>query len=882
MTGATGPTTSTDLSLALTDGKNNESITLLWFDPKIDSSLNTEIIMKQLRDINRHVVSHNDLEVCTTYIQSVQNGKIFLIISGACASQFLPRIANFGQIDCIFIFCYKEDRYKHLKATYQKIVDICTHLNLLCASIRQQIFLVQKHLETFSFFDQNQHITKNLSKESAEFLWYQLFKDVILRLPHNQEAKQQMLDMCRHYYRGNQSQLKMINEFERDYQSKEAVRWYTKQSFIYKLVNKALKSEDIDQLYTFRFFIGDLSESLFNEHKIMILSKEQTLTVYRGGKLCDNELDKIKENIGKLISMNGYLSTSRLRSLALDFAKKFTKRTNVAPVLFQIRIQQINNDIVFADAAKFSEYPQEQEVLFDLSAVFRIDSIQEEEEVKVIRMTASNEGQSIMKNYIKTIRSVAKDMSVGIMFGRLMCDMGQYDKSLKYFEKLMANPNDEDVAWIEHNIGRALDFKGEWKTARQYYDRAYQRMMNVDPPRIKDSAYVLTSIGCVFRKEGKFQEALTSFRKSLLIREKFYSDDHLDIAENLNNMGCVLRRLGHYEEAKKFFERPLKVREKHFPDGHSATAQSLNNIGTILETQRQDEKALSYFQRALTMQEKFFVGVHPDIAHTLNNIGRIYKTQEKFENALEFYQKALKIREQCYSPGHPEVADSFNSIGCALIGQDKFNEAMHYFQQALEIQQKHYSTGHPDIVQSLNNIGYVHEKQRNYDKALQFCKRAKSMQDNCYPDGHPEIANTLKYIGHIYEMQRQYTEALTFYQDALTVSEKYFPAGHPDTAQSLKQIGCVLMAQKKYDEALKTFDRALTIQDLFYNSHPDTIPILTNMGDTLVMQKKYKEALPIWQRALTLQEKYKSNDHPDTVHIVNSIIEIEKKIKENH
>jgi hypothetical protein len=83
-------------------------------------------------------------------------------------------------------------------------------------------------------------------------------------------------------------------------------------------VNKALRSEDIDQLHTFQFFIGDLSENLAREHEKMLLSKERIVTVYRGLKLDKEEFDK-------LISTNGYLSTSRLRSKALTFIMKPTK-----------------------------------------------------------------------------------------------------------------------------------------------------------------------------------------------------------------------------------------------------------------------------------------------------------------------------------------------------------------------------------------------------------------------------------------------------------------------------------------------------------------------------------------------------------------------------
>ncbi|CAF3600525.1 unnamed protein product [Rotaria sp. Silwood1] len=50
------------------------------------------------------------------------------------------------------------------------------------------------------------------------------------------------------------------------------------------------------------------------------------LIVYRGAKLDKEEFDKLKENQGKLISTNGYLSTSQLRQPALAFAMKSTKR----------------------------------------------------------------------------------------------------------------------------------------------------------------------------------------------------------------------------------------------------------------------------------------------------------------------------------------------------------------------------------------------------------------------------------------------------------------------------------------------------------------------------------------------------------------------------
>ncbi|CAF4237584.1 unnamed protein product, partial [Rotaria sordida] len=146
------------------------------------------------------------------------------------------------------------------------------------------------------------------------------------------------------------------------------------------MINKALRTEDLDQLQTFRFFIGDLSQSLSYEHQKIFSSDETILTVYRGTKLDEEEFEKLKENQGKIITTNGYLSTSRLRQPAINFLMKPTKRVGVISVLFQIQcdIQHIGNNVIYSDIAQFSNYPDEKEVLFDLNAAFRLDSIEKQ------------------------------------------------------------------------------------------------------------------------------------------------------------------------------------------------------------------------------------------------------------------------------------------------------------------------------------------------------------------------------------------------------------------------------------------------------------------------------------------------------------------------
>ena len=142
---------------------------------------------------------------------------IFLITSGQQASTILPRVSNLYQVHSVFIFCIDVKRWIRLKDEYPKIIDVHYDLDQLCESVRSQIKLYYRQLQSFSFCNHKQKIVRDLSKESAEFLWHQLFHHLILDVPSDEKAKRQMVAACRKYYAGNPKILQEIDKFERDY-----------------------------------------------------------------------------------------------------------------------------------------------------------------------------------------------------------------------------------------------------------------------------------------------------------------------------------------------------------------------------------------------------------------------------------------------------------------------------------------------------------------------------------------------------------------------------------------------------------------------------------------------------------------------------------------
>jgi tetratricopeptide (TPR) repeat protein len=867
-------------SILADNDENNETTTILWFDSNISSYEYTEQINDRLQQINADIGVYTEVELCLNFVQSNDKQKIFLVISGSSTTQLLPHIVKFSQVDTIVIFCTEKTKYEHLTIVYSKIIGIYTDFDLLCTFIREEINFNDKQLITFSFFNKHQTSTKYMSKESAEFLWFQIVKHVILQVPHDQQEKKQMISMCQQYYRDNLREQRLIDQFEREYRTEEAIRWYSKQTFISKLITKALRNQDIDQLHTCCFFIIDLTENLSYEHQKILSSNEQILIVYRGAKLSKEELNKLRENEGALISMNGYFSASHLYPSALALAIKPTKRMDVVSVLFQIEcnVRELGKNVIFADIAQYSEYSDKKEVLFDINTTFRLKSIQQHDQIWLVTMSASNDGQEIAKGYMEEKYHTTEEKSLGIVFGRLMCNLGQYDKAQKYFQRLLSDGTGEDLAWIEFNLGRTLDLKGESKLAQKYYNHAYEQMMNTKPTRWKEAAYILNKLGMILHDQGTSDKALIYYQRALKIQQKFGPSDHVDNARILNNIALILNMQGTYEQALDYYQRALKMLKRVHTSDHIDIAQILNNIGNIHYQKGSYNEAADHYQQALKIQQNLYPGDRIETAQILNNIGLILNIQGKYIEALDLCQRALKIQQKLYPTDHIDIAGSLNNIGLILYNREKYEEALYYYQQSFKIREKYHSSDHVDIARSLNNIGNILFQQNKFGEALDYYLQTLAIQEKVYSPSHTDIALCLNNIGCTLARQEKYKEAFHYHQNALKIQQKLYTSGHPDIAYSLNNIGNIFYQQQEFNEALHYHLRALKMREKFYPSgRIDIGDSLNNIGMTYERMQELKMSLAFFQRALAMYQKSLPSGHPNIEIVMGNIRRITAK-----
>ena len=467
--------------------------------------------------------------------------------------------------------------------------------------------------------------------------------------------KQELIERCRLEYEGNKNELAIIDEFERDYSPERALWWYTRESFVYRLLNKALRTANTDMLFLFRFFIRDIERQL-EEHRC-----PQTVHVYRGQVISKAELQILKQSKGQFISMNSFLSTSLAREAALDFLRDLEISDDWRAVLFTIDADpRVKGSKPFANITAHSYFPDEDEVLIMLGSIFQLVDIVDDRKICSIRMRLCGDADHQLKSiceHMKNGYGGADEETDLLSFGTALFQMGKFDDAEKYFHRLLDQlPKDHPgIRDCYHNLGEIEAEKGDYDASLQWYYKSLdlkEKHLEGDHPDLAESH---NSIGIVHRKKENYQLALASYEKAVSIFRRAFGDFYPSLAKCYNNIGNVYQIQKRYPDALQSYQRALDIQKKNLPAGHPDLGASYGNIAGVYQCLRQLDRALEHYKLSLDILEKTLPPEHPSIAMVLKNIGVVHEDKNELRPALMYFEKAANIRERILPPNHPHV-----------------------------------------------------------------------------------------------------------------------------------------------------------------------------------------------------------------------------------
>ena len=807
--------------LQTTQRKMTESFIIVWLcSDANDSVADSDDFVMQLRHVMNAFHIFTEINECMDFVTDVSSENIVMIINDYFDLNFLFVLDDIPQLHAIYIF--DQDPQKHpqftkdfkiVKGTYSQIEDICN-------AVKQDAHRLVVNLTPISIISPGSSFS--LDELDPSFMYTQLLKEIIIDIEYDaKKAREEFIQFCLNHLPITDFHPNDANEFQRYYEDRSPIWWYTAKLFLYSSVNKALRTQDVELIMKMGFFVQDLHREIERQHSHA--HQTSTIVVYRGQALSNNDFEKLRRGKGGLFSFNNFLSTSLDRAVSFLFADSYQEKPEATAVLFRMEIDPTISSTPFVEVKDIGQF-KEEEILFSMHTVFRIGDMNQLDarlwEVN-LTLTADN------------------------------------DEELKCLTDYIRNEIDVGDGWLSMAL---LMFKvGKFEKAIEISNMLPEKMSEGDPERLEIAQTLIDSIsGMAQHSLGNYSATLTSLKKSLQLYQKFRADDYLPIANLFCNIGLTYQSMGDFPSALTNYEKALENQQQSLPSNSVLLAKIYNNIAFTHQSMGSFSSALTYLEKAIEIQEKCLPSNHPDLATTYSNIGLTHRSLGNYSAASSCFEKTLQIQQKVLPLDHPHMAITHNNIATVYVSMGSFLNALAHLEKALEIQQKSLPPNLPDLAVTLNNMGVVQQSMNDYPAALSNQEKVLEICQKTLPSDHPNLAAGYFTIGSTHQLMGNYPTAQSYYEKALQIQQKSLPTHHPDMIRTQNGIASLSLLNQNPLSGLLQAGRAFENQQRFLSVNHLLSPADGNNVDEIM--EAFSEMSSNAEKLMEMQQKLVPSD----------------------
>jgi tetratricopeptide (TPR) repeat protein len=641
-----------------------QNFLLIWLDGNIDA-VNNEECCNSIRDMRQVVNSVNtfkNADECIRFIDGIDEEKVFIISSGALGQTTVPLVHNKPQVSAIFVFCGNKTWHETWTKQWPKVKGVFTEIAPICEALKQAAQDCDRNSISISFFTTHDGISKeNADRRSQSFIHAQILKEVLLTIDFGQEHINKFFLYCREQFVGNSAQLKNIDKLEKEYRHRQPIWWYTYDCFLYSMLNRALRTMELDLIMKLGFFVRHLHDHITQLYMEQYAGQNHSnsFTVYRGQGLSQTDFDELLKMKGGLVSFNNFLFASKNRNVSFEFARRTTERSDLVGILFAMQVDPSTPSAPFANVRCVGASQTEEEILFSMYSIFRLGQIKqigEKNRLWQVDLTLASNDDPQLRALTERIREDNLSGYEGwYKLGELLINISHFNMAQQVYQVLLNQAsNDSDIAFIYNRLGYIKDNEGLYEEAITSYKRAIE-MYETHPPNYPALANSYTAIGLVYKSIGEYSQALSYYEKAHEIDQMTLPPNHPDMATSYKNIGLLYDQMGDYSTALSYHGKVLEIYQETLPPNHPDVAECYNNIGLVYDHMGEHSQALLYHEKDLEIKPQTLRPDHPDLAGSYNNVAVVYHKMGDYTKALPFYEHALVIGQRSLPADHPRV-----------------------------------------------------------------------------------------------------------------------------------------------------------------------------------------------------------------------------------
>jgi len=364
---------------------------------------------------------------------------------------------------------------------------------------------------------------------------------------------------------------------------------------------------------------------------------------------------------------------------------------------------------------------------------------------------------------------------------------------------------DTNMATLLYN--KARDYYKEKQYDSSYYYFTKARKIYLSDENHEKATDCINKIGCIQRRQHRFDEALKTFNNALDDGMKYLGANHQEIANIFHNIAITYFYISEYNQAIYYEEQAVNIWKNIHGSFHNDIAKGYLNIGVFYRNSGRNDKAIRYYHKALEIQLKILGENHPNVATNYNNISIYYESRGDFDRALEYCNNAIQICLNREAVDYVDLAKKYNNLGKIYDSKGDTIAAYENFSKALELRLKYLAKNDPDVAESYSNVGKSLKTKKKYKEALKNLYRAVTIWEKLKKS---DITYSYLNIANVYFETGDTSTALEYNNKALNVLKDFYGDVHPQIAHAYSNLSHFYLKMGLFNDAIRCNKMAQT------------------------------------------------------------------------
>jgi len=407
--------------------------------------------------------------------------------------------------------------------------------------------------------------------------------------------------------------------------------------------------------------------------------------------------------------------------------------------------------------------------------------------------------------------------------------------------------------------------EGKYDEALKHFERTLEIRKKILEPKDPDIATSTSNIAYVYFKKADYPPAIEKETVAIRIYEDDLGEKAPVLADHFTFLATLYYRSGKYADAIVYQDRVISsVRNAKTPDTRTIGVAT-NNLGLFLKADGKYDEAIAKFKASIELLVK--AGDRANEATARHNLGNTYEAKGDFPAAQDCYRQAVIIEQELHDKTNE--ADTLLDLAGVLARQRQSGPALDTYRSALAIEKELDDRGMQAY--ALNGIGDLYKSADQYDQATETYLQAINIREDVFPNSNG-LAETFANLADVYKAQGKYGDAEGPLRRVLEIREKNDGENSAATVLAINNLAAVLNSEGKFPEAEPLFKQAIAIQEKLFGADDARLAApLANLAGLYADQGQYAEAEPLYRRALKLLPEAAATNQAQILDLLNAL-----------